>query len=67
MLRFRIGKVLYRSLGHILPREMGKRFRAYTAKLMFRCSEGVVLEKHIKASENLTIGKYSGIGENAYI
>ena len=67
MLRFRIGKVLYKTLGHILPRGMGKKFRSFTAYLMFTCGKDVNLEKHVETSCSLTIGKGSGIGENAYI
>ena len=67
ILKFRIGKFLYKTLGHILPRGMGKKFRSFTAKLMFTCAGRVYLEKHVDASCNLTIGKFSGIGENAYI
>lgn len=67
MLQFRIGKFLYKTIGHILPHGIGKKFRSYTAKLMFTCAGVVNLEKHVDASCNLTIGKFSGIGENAYI
>lgn len=67
MLQVRVGKFLYKTLGHILPRGMGKKFRSYTAKLMFTCAGEVNLEKHVDASSKLTIGNFSGIGENAYI
>ena len=68
MLKARIGRLLYKTIGHILPGNRGRKFRAFTARLMFaRSGKNVNLEKHVNAPNSLTIGDNSGIGENAYI
>lgn len=68
MLKVRIGRFLYKTVGHILPYGIGRKFRAFTGRLMFSdVGTGLNLEKHVDAAFPLKIGNYSGIGENAYI
>lgn len=69
MLKVRIGRLLYKTIGHILPNcRASQKFRAFTGRLMFTSvGEGLNLEKHVNAARSLTVGNNSGIGENAYI
>ena len=69
MLKVRIGKFLYKTIGHVLPSGgIGKRFRAFTGRLMFtKVGTSLNLEKYVKAAYTIEIGNHSGIGENAYI
>lgn len=68
MIKARIGRLLYKTIGHILPSKAGQKFRRFTGRLMFvSVGKGLNLEKHVNAAHSLTIGNDSGIGENAYI
>lgn len=75
MLKKIIGKLLYATLGALLPRstarfggKLGKSFRGFCAGLMFiKTGSNVNLEKHAVTSTRVTIGSNSGIGENCYI
>lgn len=64
----KIGRLLYKTVGHILPGEVGKKFRAYTACMMFtEVGTNLNFEKYVNTTCNLKIGNNSGIGEGAYI
>ena len=68
MIKVRFGRFLYKSIGHILPGVLGRKVRAFAGRLMFqKVGESLNLEKHVNAAYTLSIGNYSGIGENAYI
>ena len=68
MMKVRIGRLLYKTLGHIFPGGVGRRFRAFAGRLMFEAvGKELNLEKHVDAPSTLRIGDCSGIGENAYI
>lgn len=69
MLKVRLGRLLYKTVGHILPNcKAAQKFRAFTGRLMFASiGSELNLEKHINAAYTLTVGNNSGLGENAYI
>ena len=69
MIKARIGRLLYKTIGH-LPGDfsMLRKFRAFTGKLMFsNVGQNINLEKNVNAASSLTIGNNSGIGQFAYI
>lgn len=63
-----LGYIIYLTLGHLSFGKIGFYVRYASAKLMFdKCGTNVDLQKHSRFSKKITIGDYSGIGENCYI
>ena len=75
MLYFLVGKVLYMTIGNILPRssspiggKVGKKFRELCGKLMLEeTGTNINIEKKARFSRRVTIGDNSGIGYNTYL
>lgn len=69
-----IGVALYNTFGKFLPSSSSslqigqKAFRAFCGQLMMKsCGKNVNIERGATFSAKLTLGDYSGIGENARI
>ena len=70
--KFIIGKVLYRTLGSILPDSSWSPFARKTRRLVCQLILGnlppnVNINRGAKFSETITIGDYSAIGNNAHL
>lgn len=70
-----IGQILYNLIGKHMPASFSRfnfgsrKFRQFCAKLILgdRCGEWVNIEKGVKFGDGITLGNYSGIGENSLI
>lgn len=75
MIKVIIGKILYKTIGCVLPesasrfgKNLGKSFRRMCGKLMFdSIGENVNIDKNSCFSVRISIGDNSGIGKNCYI